>query len=200
MRIGPEAARRLRGVVVNQGSLGEMQEPALVVLGKVVGAHGTRGELRIRWAGDGPENLMRAPSLALGAAAGDLAARRYEVKRIAPGRGGEVRVELEGVATREAAASLAGLLVLGEPRHLEPLPPGEHYCFEWIGCTAWASDGRRLGRVREIWETGAHDVLVVEDEAGREVLLPAAEALLREVDVAGRRIVIEVPQGLLEDA
>jgi 16S rRNA processing protein RimM len=60
------------------------------------------------------------------------------------------------------------------------------------------SDGRKLGTVRELMETGAHDVLIVEDGTGRDLLLPAAGALLREVDVAGRRIVIEVPEGLLD--
>jgi ribosomal 30S subunit maturation factor RimM len=42
-------------------------------------------------------------------------------------------------------------------------------------------------------------VLVIEDAAGREVLTPAADSLLREVDLAGRRLVIEVPPGLLEE-
>jgi 16S rRNA processing protein RimM len=170
----------------------------LVVLGKALGAHGTRGELRVRWMGDGPGNLMRAPRIALGESSEDPAARWYEVKAVAPGRGGEVRVEVRGIETREAAAALAGLLVLGDSSHLEPLPAGEHYWYEWIGCAVEASDGRKLGIVKELWEAGAHDVLVVEDEAGRQLLLPAAGALLREVDVAGRRIVIEVPAGLLD--
>jgi 16S rRNA processing protein RimM len=54
--------------------------------------------------------------------------------------------------------------------------------------------------VKEIWETGAHDVLVVEGEDGRRVLLPAAREFLREVDVAGRRVVIDVIPGLLDPA
>lgn len=170
------------------------------MLGAVAGAHGTRGELRVRWLGEGPGNLMRAKRIALGRDAGDREARWYEVERAAPGRGGEVRVELKGVGTREGAEALAGLFAMVETTDLEPLPPGEHYWFEWIGCTVQASDGRTLGTVRELWDAGAHDVLVVEDQRGRELLLPVAQALLREVDVGARRIVIEVPEGLLPDA
>jgi 16S rRNA processing protein RimM len=170
------------------------------VLGAVAGAHGTHGELRIRWLGDGSGNLMRAKRIALGRDAGDPGSRWYEVNRAAPGRGREVRVELKGVETREGAEALAGLLAMVEMTDLEPLPPGEHYWFEWIGCTVYASDGRTLGTVRELWDAGAHDVLVVEDQTGRELLLPVAQALLREVDVAARRIVIEVPEGLVPRA
>ena len=173
-------------------------QPKRIVIGKALGAHGTRGEVRVRWMGDGPGNLMRAPRVALAEDPEDPAARWYDVNEVASGRGGEVRVELRGIETREAAAALAGLLVLGDPSHLEPLPAGEHYWYEWIGCTVFASDGRKLGTVKELWAAGAHDVLVVEDEAGRNLLLPAAGALLREVDVVARRIVIEVPEGLLD--
>jgi 16S rRNA processing protein RimM len=170
------------------------------VLGAVAGAHGTHGELRVRWLGDGPGNLMRAKRIALGREVGDPGSRWYEVERAAPGRDKEIRVSLKGVGTRDGAEALAGLLAMVETADLEPLPPGEHYWVEWIGCTVFASDGRTLGTVRELWDAGAHDVLVVEDHKGRELLLPVAQALLREVDVAARRIVIEVPEGLLPSA
>ena len=173
-------------------------DPARVVLGKIAGAHGSSGGLRVRWLGDGPTNLMRAPRVLLGTETGDATERWYEVRRSALGRGGEVRIELEGIDSREGAAALTGLCVIGDAAHLERLPAGEHYWFEWIGCAVSTDDGRALGRVKEIWDAGAHDVLVVaEEETGRELLLPVVRALLREVDVAARRIVIEVPEGSL---
>jgi 16S rRNA processing protein RimM len=61
-----------------------------------------------------------------------------------------------------------------------------------------ARDGEPIGTVKEIWETGAHDVLVVEGPDGRRVLLPAVGEFLREIDVAGRRLVIEAIPGLLD--
>ena len=59
-----------------------------------------------------------------------------------------------------------------------------------------SQDGMPVGTVREIWETGGPDLLVVEGQGGREHLLPAA--LVQEVDVEGRRAVIEVFPGLLD--
>ena len=69
---------------------------------------------------------MRAPRIALGENGEDPALRWYEVNEVASGRGGEVRVELGGIETREAAAALAGLLVLGDPSHFETLPAGDN--------------------------------------------------------------------------
>lgn len=174
-----------------------------VVLGEVIGAHGTQGELRVAVLGNGPGNLLRVRSVVLmgpegpGSEAAE-AGRAMEVESAATGRPGEVRLRLRGVEDREAARALAGLRIGADPEQLEPLPDGEFYWYQLVGCAVQASDGRALGTVRALWETGAADVLVVEDETGREVLLPAAADLLQEVDVERGRIVIEVPEGLLD--
>ena len=61
-----------------------------------------------------------------------------------------------------------------------------------------AAGGRTIGTVKEIWETGAHDVLVVEGEDGRSCLVPTARALMKEVDVEAGRIVVEDLPGLFD--
>lgn len=174
-----------------------MQRPARVVLGRVVGAHGLGGALRVRVLGDHPLHLLRVPEVAL-ARDGDEAPRWHSVAWAHEGRPGEVRMALEGVEDRTQAEALAGFEVQARESELEPLPPGEYYCYQLVGCEVRGHEGNRIGVVRAVWETGGHDVLVVEDEAGRELLLPAAEDLLQEVDVEQRRIVIEVIPGLLD--
>lgn len=170
-----------------------------VVLGRVVGAHGVRGLVRVAVFGDGPEHLLDSPSLELSFEERDptRAPRRYAVCSASAGRPGEVRVGFEGVGDRDAAQALRGALVLGDAAQLPALAEGEHYWFELIGCEVETTAGEPLGRVREIWETGAHDVLVVEDEDGREHLIPAVDAFVKEVDRVARRIRIEPVPGLL---
>ena len=170
------------------------------MLGRVLGAHGLRGMVRVKWLGDGPENLIEARELRLGRSPDGAGARAYEVRSHLPGRPGEVRIELAGVVDRDAAERLKGCWILGDPADLPALPPGEHYWFELVGCRVEARDGRSIGSVKEIWETGAHDVLVIEVPDGRRVLLPAAGAFLHEIDVAGRRLVVEEIPGLLDPA
>jgi 16S rRNA processing protein RimM len=173
--------------------------PDRVVLGRIAGAHALGGEVRVRVFGDGPENLLRQPLVWLGEERDDPAARAYEVRAAEPGRPGEVRLALEGVGDRDAAAALRGLLVIGDPAELPRLAPGEYYFYELVGCRVEGRDGHPVGTVREIWDTGAHDVLVVEDAAGRRHLLPTARELMREVDLAARRIVVDIVPGLLSD-
>jgi 16S rRNA processing protein RimM len=175
-------------------------DPRFVALGSVVGVHGLRGQLRVRYFGDGPDELLRQERLVLGESERDPEAVEFEVARAAAGRRGEVRIGLVGVANRDAAERLRGRLVMTGPEALEPLPPGEYYGYQLLGCRVEGDDGREIGVVRGIWPTGEADVLVIEGEGGVEHLIPAARDLLREVDIEGRRIVVEVIPGLLEPA
>jgi 16S rRNA processing protein RimM len=169
-----------------------------IVLGRVVGAHGLGGVLRVRVLGDGPENLLRLRRVWLGREVGDPEARSFEVEDATVGRPGEVRLRLSGIERREDAERLRGELVLVEAAALERLPPGEYYWFELLGCGVELADGRRIGTVTELWETGAHDVLVVAGQDGQRRLVPAAREFLREVDIRERRIVIDPIPGLLD--
>lgn len=170
-----------------------------VVLGRVVGAHGVRGLLRVAVAGGDPAHLVEATAVELSFADRDPTrpSRRFDVVSASAGRPGEVRLGLEGLGDRDAAEALRGALILGDAARLPALAPGEHYWFELIGCEVETTTGRPLGRVREIWETGGHDVLVVEDPAGGDHLIPAVDAFVKEVDRAARRIRIEPVPGLL---
>ena len=169
-----------------------------MVLGRVLGAHGVRGWIRVAVYGDGPENLLRLRQLALAPDAEADAVRTYEVVESGAGRPGEVRFQLAGVTRREEAEALRGRLAVAQQADLAPLAAGEHYWFELVGCRVQLADGQRVGVVSELWETGAHDLLVIEGEDGRRRLIPAASEFLREVDVEAKRIVIEVIPGLLD--
>ena len=175
--------------------------PDGVPVGRVVGAHGLRGELRVRLL-DGEDNHLRAvTSVLLAREEGDPKAVEARVRAVGSGRRGEARLSLEGVDSREAAEALRGRLVLAHAEHLEPLLAGEYYQYELVGCRVEDGGGHALGVVAGVWETGAPDVLVVVDEAagGRERLIPAVGEILREVDLEARRIVIDAPPGLLDE-
>lgn len=172
--------------------------PDHVVLGRIVGAHGLKGQVRVRYLGDGPASLMSAPEVWLGESEHQTGLRRFEVKGSGTGRRGEVRLKLDGVADRDAAQQLRGLLVLGDAARLEPLPEGEFYWHQLVGCRVEERAGRLIGTVVEIWETGAHDVLVVESEQGERHLLPTARELMPEIDLEAKRIVVEPIPGLFE--
>jgi len=176
--------------------------PEPILLGCVVGAHGLRGEVRVRYFGDGPENLCAAAPLLLRKGAKGVKAtalQPMDVEKIRSGsRPKEVLIQFAGVAGREAAEELRGSEVYAEEAVLEALPEGEYYWYQLVGCRVEALDGRVVGVVRSLWDVGAHDLLVVESEAGGEVLIPTSREVLREVDLAERVLRIEAIPGLLD--
>jgi 16S rRNA processing protein RimM len=173
-------------------------ETLRVTLGQVIGAHGLRGELRVRLFDETDNNLRAVSSIWLAREEGDPKAVEARVRAVGTGRRGEARLALEGVEGREAAEALRGRFVQAGVAELGPLEAGEYYQYELVGCRVEEVDGRVLGVVSGIWETGASDVLVVVDASKREFLIPAAREFLREVDVKARRIVIDAPPGLLD--
>lgn len=169
-----------------------------IVLGEIMGPHGLDGEVRVRIASDDPEPILDAEAVWLGRDATDPEARRVRVKGCGLGRKGEVRVRFDGISNREAVSRLVGLVVTAPSSQLPTLPEGDYYWYQLIGCRVESESGEQVGTVREIWETGAHDVLMVEDEEGVRRLIPTAAALMKSVDLQSRRIVVADLPGLLE--
>jgi 16S rRNA processing protein RimM len=77
-----------------------------------------------------------------------------------------------------------------------PLPQGEYYQSDLIGFEVVKRDGRRLGRVRDWLEQCGPALLDVEGEQGEEMLIPFAASICVEIDTRGKRIVVELPEGL----
>lgn len=154
----------------------------------------------MRWFGDGPENLLAAQKVELADGSGndDPAAVAYEIEGGGSGRAGEVRLALRGVRQREGAEALRGRLVLIDAAALPQAEADEAYWFQLVGCQVELPSGEVVGRVREIWDTPAHDTLVVRGADGRDRLIPASPGIVRQLDLAAQRIVIEDLPGLTD--
>jgi len=165
-----------------------------VPLGRVVGVHGLKGTVRVgltgRSADFDPKTFAELGEILVGG-------ERFQVVKAARGRG-HVLVKLHGIDSREEAEPLVGREVQGEARRFPELPPGEYYWFQILGLPViHAGDGTVLGRLEEIWPTGAHDIYVVR-QGKREVLLPAVEEVIQEIDLEAGCLRVRPPEGLLD--
>lgn len=166
----------------------------LVPLGRVLGVHGLKGVLRVGISGrtgdPDPETFMALGEILVGGG-------RFRVLKASQGRR-HVLVSLMGVNSREEAEGLVGREVQGEVHRFPALPPGEYYWFQVLGLPViHAEDGSILGHLEEIWPTGAHDIYVVR-QGTREVLLPAVEEVVQEIDLQEGCIKVSPPAGLLD--
>jgi 16S rRNA processing protein RimM len=123
--------------------------------------------------------------------------RTLTVETVRP-HGGALLVRFAGVVDRDAAAELCGLLLTVDATALPDLDdPDEFYDHQLEGLAAVGSDGAALGTVREVVHAPASDLLVLETDRG-EALVPFVRAIVLEVDLAGGRVVLDPPAGLLD--
>ena len=176
-------------------------QASLIRIGRITGTHGLRGGLRFRPDYPESESIQTVERIFL--ADGDtgseaaINAREYRVVGISQVGGGTMRLMLEGVTDANLAEPLKGKNVFADERDLPPPAEGEFYFRDVIGCEVFLTDGRRIGTIEEIIATGANDVFVVRGE-GKEVLVPVIADVVKEIDVAARRVVIEAVPGLLD--
>lgn len=111
---------------------------------------------------------------------------------------GAMLVRFDGVSDRVAAEGLRGTLLTVDVAELPALEdPEEYYDHELEGLAAVGPDGAVLGTIREVVHAPASDLLVLETAEG-ETLVPFVRAIVPEVDLAGGRVVLDPPAGLLD--
>jgi 16S rRNA processing protein RimM len=169
-----------------------MSEPVeLVVIGRVVKPQGRRGEVLVHPLSDRPDRFASLRR-AFVAGPGDEV-REVRVTSSWPHKGRHV-LKLEGVDSIDDAESLRGCDLGIAEEELAPLPEGSFYHHELKGLTVADGDGALVGVVEDLMETGAGaPILVVRGPEG-ETLVPLATDFVKQVDLAGARIVIERPE------
>ncbi len=111
-----------------------------------------------------------------------------------------MRLGLDGVAGRDQAEAMAGWGVYIAKKDLPPLAADTYYWSDLIGMAVYTTEGEHLGQITQIIPTGANDVYVVQTPPGhavKEVLLPAIESVVLEIDVPGQRMEVRLPEGLI---
>lgn len=167
---------------------------SMITVGRIVRPHGRRGEVVVESETDfGDERFKVGQTLYWQ----PLSA--VEPVRVTASRPYDARwvVALEGVGTIDEAEAVRGRELRIPASALKPLEPGTYYTHDLVGCRVETTDGAAVGEVGGVqFGSGAPLLVVAGEEA--EVLVPMAEHICRTIDVAGRRIVIDPPDGLLD--
>ena len=135
-----------------------------IALAAVAGAHGIKGELRLKLFSDSIESLSRHGSLYVGGVERRLLSIRDSGKSAV--------ARFEGISDRSAAEALRGSLIEVDRSALPPLEEGEYYHADLIGLPAEDRDGKPIGTVVSVENYGAGDLLEIELEAGKSSLIP----------------------------
>jgi 16S rRNA processing protein RimM len=170
------------------------KDRGFIVFGRVVGAHGLRGAVRVR--PDNPESDAQTIARVF-VERHNAPLVEYRVRSTARAGHGSLKMELEGVDTVEQAQALRGAELHVCIDDLPPAQEREFYYFQVIGLHVETTDGQSLGEIHEVFFNGSNDVWVVKGETG-EVLVPVIEDVVRRIDLEQGRAIIDAIPGLLE--
>lgn len=108
-----------------------------------------------------------------------------------------VLMQLEGVNTVEKAENLRQSYLLVDRQKEEPLEEGVYYIVDLLGLEVYTDEGKLLGKVDDIFNTGSNDIYVVKDELGKQILLPGISDVLKDVDLEKGKITVHLIPGLV---
>ena len=163
-----------------------------VCLGAVTGAHGVRGDVRVK-------SFCAEPSAIgdYGPLTDDAGATRT-LTVLKPIKGGYA-VRLSGIASKEAADALRGQRLWVPRAALPDAGDDEYYHADLIGLEALDTGGARLGRVKAVLDHGGGDLLELALPGGATALVPFTREIVPTVDLGAGRVVLDPPPGLLPE-
>jgi 16S rRNA processing protein RimM len=166
---------------------------APICVARIGAAHGVRGAVKLWTFTEAPLAVMNYGPLAT-----KDGARQFEVTHAREAKGHLVAT-LKGVATREDAERLNGVELYIARAKLPATDKNEYYHAYLIGLAAVTAANEPLGRVVAIHNFGAGDIIEIAPEHGATMLLPFTNAVVPTVDLAGSRVVIELPEEIEGD-
>jgi 16S rRNA processing protein RimM len=185
---GPEGPGKGAGNVPGRGSSPELR---YLAIGKVVRAHGIRGEISVAVLTDFPERFENTEWVYLG---NESEAAPYRIEK-SRWHKDNVLLTLTGITDRTEAERLRGQYVQVPIEDATPLPEGSYYLYQLIGLEVITTENQLLGTITEVLETGANDVYVVQGD--KEILIPAVADVIKAVDLEKGQVIVQLIEGLI---
>jgi 16S rRNA processing protein RimM len=167
----------------------------LFPIGRVVKTHGVKGRVKVDYFGKDLHQFSVYHRIFIEDEPGKQ--KPYEIVETTP-RSTGLLLRFKGIEKIEEAKHLIGKEIFAEKEALLPLEEGEYYWMDVLGMRVETQDGKKIGKVKEIFPTKSNDVYVIEGKRG-EILLPAIKGVIQRVDLQGGVIKVVRMAGLWED-
>jgi 16S rRNA processing protein RimM len=168
----------------------------LVLMGAILGAHGIKGEVKVKSFAAKPADIAE-----YGPLTDTKHKRSFELSIVGTGDAakGVLIGRIAGITDRNAAEALKGVeLFVDRERLPAPKDPEEYYLADLIGLGAFDAKGAKLGEIVSVDNYGAGDLLLVVPASGEGFVVPFAKAFVPTVDIKGGRVVLDLPADFFE--
>ncbi len=166
----------------------EQFPPEFITIGKILAPWGFKGKLKVEVTTDFPQRFAPCSQVYIDSQPVTIESSEWHK--------GKALIKLDTVNSIEDAQRLRGKLIEVHRSQIYPLPEGQYYHFQLIGLEVWTIQGELLGKITEILSAESNDNYVVRG-AGREILIPAIDDVVKSIDLDKGRITVEAIEGLL---
>ncbi|UCD89710.1 MAG: 16S rRNA processing protein RimM [Desulfobacterales bacterium] len=173
-----------------------MEKKGFLAVGKIVGAHGVKGNLKVHSYAESLSIFEQGSSILVASAKGFE--KLLTIRWVKP-HGRVVLFSLKGIENRHLAETLIGSELYVKRDSLPKLEDGSYYWFDIIGLSVFTNNDTYIGRVESIIDTGSNDVYVVKDiqkDGDNEILIPAIESVVLTIDLNQKKMIVDLPEGL----
>ena len=122
--------------------------------------------------------------------------KEYEIQEVKYHKN-MVLIKFKGIEKVEEAQNLRNSYLEIDRKDAKPLEEGVYYIVDLLGLEVYTEEGKLLGKIDDIYNTGSNDIYVVKDNLGKQVLLPAIKEVIKQVDLENKKIIVHILKGLI---
>ena len=162
-------------------------------IGQIVNTFGIKGMVKVKPFTDNIERFNNLEKIYIKNKSGQTEYKIQEIKY----HKNMVLIKFEGIENPEQADLLRNSYLIVDRETEEPLEPGRYYIVDMIGLDVFTDDNEYLGKLEDIYNTGSNDIYVVKNELGKQILLPAIEDVIKNIDMDNKKVIVHLIPGLV---
>lgn len=163
-------------------------------IGQIVNTFGIKGMVKVKPFTD---NIERFDELEKVYIENKKGKKEYEIEEVKYHKN-MVLIKFKGIENPEDANLLRESYLLVDRANEKPLEEGTYYIVDMIGLDVYTDENELLGKLEDIFNTGSNDIYVVKnDELGKQILLPAIDDVLKEIDMDNKKVIVHLIPGLI---
>ncbi|MGE5629728.1 MAG: ribosome maturation factor RimM [Caulobacteraceae bacterium] len=163
-----------------------------LTVGQIINIHGFRGEVKVYPLTDNINRFRKLKEVYVEDGEQLLLHQVEGVKFLS----NTVVMKLKGIDTEEAANKLRNRYIKVDRKAAVKLPKDSFFICDLIGAEVFDEKGALLGKIKDVLQTGSNDVFVVQGEE-KDILIPALKDIFRDINIEDKKIIVELPEGLI---
>ncbi|HOQ36719.1 MAG TPA: ribosome maturation factor RimM [Acetivibrio sp.] len=166
-------------------------------VGKIINTHGIAGELKIMPLTDDPKRFDKLKWVYISPKISDEM-KKYDVVRVRYHKN-FVIMKVKDIDDLNTAEKYKEQFLIVDRKDAVKLPKDTFFICDLIGMEVFDEEGKSLGFLKEVLQTGSNDVYVVKGDNSREILIPALKSVVKKVCFEENKMEVILPQGLIDD-